>query len=223
MKEIKYIGKLFFLTFIVLWFYSCNSLKESLLWVDSKEIVSDEGGVARRYLAVSKTADLKNPKWEILKEKIDGFVFEKGILQRIVIKKQFAKGQKKYSLVKVIEKQKDNKSLLTGRWILKSIRKNNELIDSLDKYPFLLFDLDQMSVFGNDGCNDISFSITEMENDRIHFEDFVSTRMRCDENIDMITHFNMMLKNVNYYRIETNTLFLSGDKSEKNVLILERE
>ncbi|HBL80582.1 MAG TPA: heat-shock protein HslJ, partial [Aequorivita sp.] len=59
----------------------------------------------------------------------------------------------KYSLVKVIEKNRDEKMRLHDIWALKAI--NGEAIDrdNFQKQPVLEIHLNEMKIFGNDGCN----------------------------------------------------------------------
>ena len=70
---------------------------------------------------------------------------------------------------------------LSGEWIISAI--NGAQVGDMENTPFLAFDIDQMRVHGNAGCNIINggFSQEEGKENSLKFSQMISTMMACPD------------------------------------------
>lgn len=202
--------KAIFLMLLIVTLYSCKTMKETTFWVNSIKTKTQQG---KTYLSVYKGNELSKPEWELLDGEIKDFVFEEGFLQKIKVKELIHNNKIQYALIKVLEKRKDTKTRLNGKWTLKSFGGKFDFNDSTKKKPFLQIALNEKKISGNDGCNMYGAEITELTSSSIRFKNFISTRMMCP-NVDLVTQFNNALRNTVAYNITANQLSLLGTQGE---------
>lgn len=80
----------------------------------------------------------------------------------------------------IVEENKAPGSLLNNVWQLTSI--DQRPIGETQKIPQIEFQLEENRFSGNDGCNQVSGSIEDVNNKRIKFGPMMGTKMAC---IDM--------------------------------------
>lgn len=100
---------------------------------------------------------------------------------------------------------------LNGTWVLDYIAGQNISLDSLfpQKKPTLIFNVNDMQLSGNTGCNSLSGKLEATEN-KINFNGPIAmTKMACPGNGEMI--FLNTLRTINSYSVSGNSLTLIKD------------
>lgn len=117
----------------------------------------------------------------------------------------------KYSLVKVIDKNMDNKLALDKIWTVKSI--NDKIVDIPkfeDKDNNLLLSLDtiEMKIFGYDGCNNFHGNFQLLHPNSITLQVIGATKVKCN-NMQLPTSFITALKSTETFTLkDENLIFL---------------
>lgn len=97
-------------------------------------------------------------------------------------------------------------SLFDTNWNLVAI--NQRPIDTLEsKRPHIQFSKKEMKATGNNGCNSVFASIDTIE-DRLSFGPVGSTRMACQEGMEIEMAFLGMLQASKKYRIDGYSLLI---------------
>ena len=200
---------------------STEKAEETILYVNSSKV--DCTGVGKmKCLQTQESVTLKPNDWKNFYGNIEGFEFEPGYIYKLAVKKEKLDpatvpadaSTLKYSLVKVIEKNKDEKMRLNDTWALKSI--NNEAIDSetFKKQPILEIQLNKMKIFGNDGCNNMFGSIKSLNENNITFGALGGTKMACP-NMEISSKYTSVLGKTKTYKIDDLQLyFYDADGNE---------
>ncbi|HPE82982.1 MAG: DUF4377 domain-containing protein [Aequorivita sp.] len=200
---------------------STEKAEETILYVNSSKV--DCTGVGKmKCLQTQESVTLKPNDWKNFYGNIEGFEFEPGYIYKLAVKKEKLDpatvpadaSTLKYSLVKVIEKNKDEKMRLNDTWALKSI--NNEAIDSetFQKQPILEIQLNKMKIFGNDGCNNMFGSIKSLNENNITFGALGGTKMACP-NMEISSKYTSVLGKTKTYKIDDLQLyFYDADGNE---------
>lgn len=200
---------------------STEKAEETILYVNSSKV--DCTGVGKmKCLQTQESVTLKPNDWKNFYGNIEGFEFEPGYIYKLAVKKEKLDpatvpadaSTLKYSLVKVIEKNKDEKMRLNDTWALKSI--NNEAIDSetFQKQPILEIQLNKMKIFGNDGCNNMFGSIKSLNENNITFGALGGTKMACP-NMEISSKYTSALGKTKTYKIDDLQLyFYDADGNE---------
>ncbi|MCB0468045.1 MAG: DUF4377 domain-containing protein [Aequorivita sp.] len=200
---------------------STEKAEETILYVNSSKV--DCTGVGKmKCLQTQESVTLKPNDWKNFYGNIEGFEFEPGYIYKLAVKKEKLDpatvpadaSTLKYSLVKVIEKNKDEKMRLDDTWALKSI--NNEAIDSetFQKQPILEIQLNKMKIFGNDGCNNMFGSIKSLNENNITFGALGGTKMACP-NMEISSKYTSVLGKTKTYKIDDLQLyFYDADGNE---------
>lgn len=170
-------------------------------------------------------------EWHNLSGKIKGFKYTAGYDYELVVSKKAidnmgAVGTYEYTLVKTLSKKptmiisEKNRKALNGKKFVLTGYCNEDKFEQAATYPkqvFIVFNLDENSMSGSDGCNQMSGRV-EINNSKISFGPIMATKMYCvDVIIDKI--FQANLHKVNKYKISGSKLQLFEDK----LLILELE
>ena len=200
---------------------STEKVEETILYVNSSKV--DCTGVGKmKCLQTQESVTLKPNDWKNFYGNIEGFEFDPGYIYKLAVKKEKLDpatvpadaSTLKYSLVKVIEKNKDEKMRLDDTWTLKSI--NNEAIDSetFKKQPILEIQLNKMKIFGNDGCNNMFGSIKSLNENNITFGALGGTKMACP-NMEISSKYTSVLGKTKTYKIDDLQLyFYDADGNE---------
>ncbi|MFG6687691.1 DUF4377 domain-containing protein [Mariniflexile sp. HNIBRBA6329] len=201
---------------------SCSSTKSNTYWVNSTKKNCDSGAGKTLCLQVFKGEDLEQAQWTYFYAPIDGFTFEPGYYQKIKVS-ETPKKQKNtpadassisYKLIEVIEKKQDTKIALHDIWVVTHM--NEEAITSTEKAPSLEINLTEMRVFGNDGCNNYTGDIKEINSKNIMFDAIASTRKMCfDMNIP--DKYNEALNNVASYQRDNLNLYFFDSNGNKTL------
>ena len=161
------VHKIYYLLLIFI-IVSCNNSKEETLWVSGFKNNQNNNPT----LLIQKSDTLKNINFISLNKNIEGFNFEEGYLKKIKVKKQ----EDKYILLKELEKKKDYRMNLLGKWKLKI--KNDTIINS--KTPTLNILLNNMSINGIIYCNNYKGIIDLLSFNSIKFHKINNTKKMCD-------------------------------------------
>jgi len=223
-KSITAILMIFAFIFIL---EGCSAQKNTIYWVNSMKTNCTNGAGQMKCLMVHKGDSMDMPQWELFYAEIEGFIWEPGYFQKIEIKEELLDKENlpadasgiKYSLVNVLEKQKDNRFDLNAKWILHGIQGN--LVSPGNPLPTIEFKLSEMRVFGNNGCNNYSGSIENITSDTIAFGPIMSTRKMCVE-MAVPDSFDLALYNSVNYKVEDDSLVLV-DNNGKETLSFKKE
>lgn len=116
----------------------------------------------------------------------------------------------------IVEENKVADSLLNNEWQLMSI--HGEAIGETQKIPQIKFQLEENRFSGNDGCNQISGSIVEINNTVIKFGPIMGTKMAC-MNMSVPDKFAVAMASVSSYRILIAEMM--GGGPQKSIKYLE--
>lgn len=214
---------LYFISFLIL--TSCSTTKSSIYWVNSAKV--DCMGVGpMKCLLVQKAKTIEENNWQNFYSVIEGFDFEAGYIYKLKVKEEKLPldqvpadaSSVKYTLIKELEKQIDNKVLINGRWLLILI--NNASINRTFVLPTLFISINKMRISGSGGCNNYSGTIKELTQKTVLLGNVISTKKACfNKNIeaDYLNTLNL----VKTYRVEGNKLVFYGTKGEKLLSFLK--
>lgn len=203
---------------------STDKTAETILYVNSSKV--DCTGVGKmKCLQTQESDTLKPTDWKNFYGNIEGFEYEPGYIYKISVKKEKLDPANapadassiKYSLVEVIEKNIDAKMRLNDIWALKAI--NGETIDTaelsgMQKQPVLEIHLNDMKIFGNDGCNNMFGSIESLDEKNIVFGAMGGTKMACP-NMKLSSKYITALGNTKSYKLDGLQLyFYDADGNE---------
>ena len=117
----------------------------------------------------------------------------------------------------IVEENKAANSLLNNEWQLTSI--NGKAIGETQKTPQIKFQLEENRFSGNDGCNQISGSIEEINNKDIKFGPMMGTKMACMD-MSVPDKFATAISSVTSYRILVANIMGGGDQKPSKYLEL---
>ncbi len=149
---------------IILIVVSCNNPREEIFWVSGFK--NEKNNVST--LLIQKSDTLKSENFVSLNKNIDGFNFEEGYLKKIKVKVH----EDKYALIKELEKKKDYRVSLNGKWKLE-IEKDTLL------NPTLNIMLGKMYLNGNSYCNNYKGNIEFIGFNSVKFDKINSTKKIC--------------------------------------------
>lgn len=201
---------------------SCSTPKNDIMWVGGIKTECDSGAGKAECLNVFKGEDLKDEKWENMHASIEGFEFEEGVMKKIEVQKEDIDAKDvpadassiRYTLVKELERKADPRIELKGNWVLATI--NDGSINRMVVLPTLNFNLKEMRISGNGGCNLYSASITELTSKKLEIQESLGTLMACDnENIE--NDYHQALSKVATYELKKDMLSFY-DKDGKVIL-----
>lgn len=186
---------------------------ETILFVNSSKVECT--GVGKmQCLQTQESETLKPNDWKNFYGNIEGFEYEPGYIYKLSVKKEMLDpatvpadaSTLKYSLVKVIEKNRDEKMRLNDIWALKAM--NGEAIDSdnFQKQPVLEIHLNDMKILGNDGCNTMFGAIEKLDNKNISFGTIGGTKMACP-NMKLSSKYTSALGKTKTYKLDGLQLF----------------
>jgi len=202
--------------------FACTSTKKSnsIYWVSGIKTECSAGAGKMQCLNVHKDENLENPNWEYFYSNIEGFEFETGYLQKIEVKvEELDKANVpadasslKYTLVKVLEKQKDTRLFLHDIWV--AIRINGNPINRMTASPRMEINLSSMQVMGNNSCNDYSGRIEKITASEIKFGNIAATEKMCLK-MEVADRFDQSLNNsVSYKREDLKLMFYDAQGNE---------
>ena len=198
----------------------CSSQKNTIYWVNSVKTNCTNGAGQMQCLMIHKGDSMDMPQWELFYTEIEGFIWEPGYFQKIEIKEELLDEENlpadasgiKYSLINVLEKQRDSRFDLNAKWVLNSIQGN--LISPGNPLPTIEFELSEMRVFGTNGCNNYSGGIENITSHTITFGPVMSTKMMCME-MAVPDSFDQALFNSLNYKVDNQFLkFTDGNGIE---------
>jgi len=193
---------------------------ETILFVNSSKV--DCTGVGKMKCLQIQESETSTNDWKNFYGDIEGFDYEPGYIYKLSVKKEKLDpatvpadaSTLKYSLVKVIEKNIDKKMRLNDIWALKTI--DGEMIDNekQQKQPVLEIHLNEMKIFGNDGCNNMFGSIESLDEKNIAFSAIGGTKMACPS-MDLSSKYTSALGKTKTYKLDGLLLyFYDADGNE---------
>lgn len=202
--------------------FACTTTKNTTMWVNSLKSECSNGAGKTTCLSVYRGEKLEDAKWETFYSKIEGFNFEPGYLQKIKVQEEQLNKEEipadvssiKYTLIEVLNKEFDSKTLLNDIWTLVKI--NGGKINKMAKLPTLEINLSKMQVMGNNGCNSYTGKINKVNSSVIEFGPIASTKKMCLQ-MEIPDNFDKAISKVASYKIENSILTLF-DKEGNEVL-----
>ncbi|MCB9034237.1 MAG: META domain-containing protein [Chitinophagales bacterium] len=217
--------------FIILMFASflftaCSTTKNSVFWVSGMKTECANGAGKTTCLNVSKSDNLEDAKWETFYAPIEGFTFEEGYLKKIKVKEEKLDANKipqdvssiKYTLVTELDKQVDQRALAHGDWLLAKI--NAGPVNKMVKLPTLNVDVLQNRISGNNGCNNYTATIKNINQTELQLSVIASTKKMC---VDMTfpNEFDKVLATVTAYKVEDDKLTLMNSNNEAVLMFIK--
>lgn len=206
--------------------FSCSTQK-NVYWVNSSKV--DCVGVGpMSCMQVQKGNTMEEAQWQNFYSSIDGFDYEPGYIYKLQVKeKRLPKDEVpadassiKYTLVKVLDKQMDNRAFANGKWLLARI--NGGPINRSIVLPTLEIDLDNNRIFGSGGCNTYSGPILELSQEVIELGNAVSTRKACiNRNIEAT--YLKTLSQVKSYKANQAELVLLDENGEEVLAFIRQQ
>ena len=121
--------------------------------------------------------------------------------------------------VQAIETTAPIADLFDKEWKLKMLNGEPIVVDTtFKKEPLLVFDKESNRVSGNGGCNGFGSNFELKGDGEITLSDIAATQMACP-NLDLEGRFFEVLRAVKGYRIEGNTLTLTGENGQTAALL----
>ena len=190
-----------------------DNVAETTLFVNSAKVECP--GVGKmQCLQTQESETIKPNDWKNFYGNIEGFEYEPGYIYKLFVKKEKLDpatvpadaSTLKYSLVKVIEKNRDEKMRLHDIWALKAM--NGEAIDgdNFQKQPVLEIHLNEMKIFGNDGCNTMFGAIEKLDDQNINFGAMGGTKMACP-NMALSSKYTSALGKTKTYKLDGLQLY----------------
>lgn len=209
---------------------SCASVKnnQETLWVGGfKTEAAAEAGKAMT-LQVVKGETLDQTKWQNFYAPINGFNFEEGYLQKIVVKETHLDPAQvpadassiQYDLVKVLKKEKDIRTDLNGSWSL--VQLNQGPINRMVPLPVITIDLSKMlfSAFG--GCNQFSGGFKTLTDTQLELGQLAGTMKACmNKNIE--PEFIKALAEVKTYDFKNGKLVFYNGSGESVLAFIKKQ
>lgn len=207
-----------------------DKIEGTTIFVNSLKV--DCTGVAKmKCLQIQESPTLDPEKWQFFYDQIEGFEYQPGFIYKLSVKKEKldpasvpADGSSiKYSLLEVLDKNKDPKWNINNKWSIlaidgKEINKNE--ITEANKIPALEINLNEMRVLGNDGCNSIFGKIQALNENSIVLTDIGGTEMACP-NMELSFKYTAALGVTKTYKLEDTQLLLY-DVNGKEVLKFQK-
>jgi len=202
-------------------FFSCASRKENsienIYWVNSAK-VNCGGVVPMACLEIQRGETIFQNNWELFYSDIVGFDYQPGFIYKLNIKEVHFDNVPadassiKYTLLKVLEKEKDKRFEIHDIWILESLPKKDSLnLNNIKKTPQIEINVTKMTFFGTNGCNNISGSIKKLDDTIIEFYPLAETRMACP-NMETPTQFSLALtETMTYKKIKNKLVFYNKE------------
>lgn len=207
---------------------SCSTTKNtSTYYVSGQKTICSSGAGKKECLRTYEGENLNNPTWVNFYAPIEGFEFEEGVLQKILVKKVELKKEDvpadassiKYSLVEVLEKQKDYQIEITNSWTLVKI--NNGPLNRMVSVPTLTIDAFTNKILGSDGCNNYHSEITKLNPNNIEFGVAASTKKMC-ANKNISKEYYEAISKVKFYKIENDKLILMNQNKEELLVFIKK-
>jgi heat shock protein HslJ len=198
---------------------NATKTEQSVYWVNGKK--TDCVNLGQNGCLEMQKGENKNPQnWAAFAEPIEGFTYEKGYVYKLLInEEQNLKNtptdvfDKKYKLIRVIEKTYEPKLLLNDKWVLAKI--NTKTVTSTN-LPTIEFNLDLRRMSANDGCNNFVGEIKSVIDNQIFFGNVIGTKKLC-EDMRLANEYNPLLSKINSYEIDNQKLVIFD--REKNEIL----
>lgn len=208
---------------------ACSTTKNtSTFWISGYKTEADAGAGKMQALQVHRGENLRDVKWEYFYAPIEGFEFEEGYLQKITVKEEKLDPKTvpadassiKYTLVKVLDKQKDIRTVLDGSWSL--VKLNDAPLNRMVTIPTMDIDLSQKRISGNSGCNNYTGSIKKLTPSAIELSPLASTKKMC-RNKNVEDEFNTAINTINTYQIKGNMVTFYDENSKKVLAFMKKD
>lgn len=176
-------------------------------------------------LLIQENESLDCDSWTFFYGQIKGFTFEPGYVYKLLVRREHLEPSQvmadassiKYTLVKELEKNQDQRLRLHDIWALQFMQGlEGEITKSFEKQPVLELHLTEMRFAGNDGCNQIMGTIHAKNSQSIKLGPGMSTMMACP-NMENNRMYTSLLESVKTYKLEGLMLSLI-DENNKVVL-----
>ena len=209
---------LFYAGLLILMGTSCQNTEPTTLWVNSFK--------ADSCLLIQKGDSLQSGNWENYQGKITGFDFVPGNIYKIEVNAApntiDESSEAKYSLIKIISEEPDNKVFINGKWRMTMLIGDTISLYLYDKThsPTLEINLGKMEFSGNNSCNNFTGKIDLLNEKEIQFAMAASTEMACKD-MSIPDLYDESLGKVAQWG-ESNSRLIFYDSNHKQLFTFER-
>ncbi|TXF90087.1 DUF4377 domain-containing protein [Neolewinella aurantiaca] len=213
--------------FLATLFFACSpkattssALNTLTFWVDGMKVPCTGAG-PQSCLRVKKGEDFNSAEWELLYSGIEGFDYETGYVYQLKVSETRLPPAQvpadassiKYTLVEIVDKRPDPKTRLHDIWALEAINGEDVDFDNAQapaQRPTLEINLTEQRVFGTDGCNDFSGSLTSVTDTELRMGALAATRKACIRPV-VPGLVNAAMQEVTGYELDGLKLSLTND------------
>lgn len=191
---------------------ACTTHLNKTIWVSGFTIQCLEDQKEECFY-ISTSDSLDTDYWERTNQTIEGFSLEEGMLTKIEVKSSDSSQSSlaDYTFVKVVEKKEDTRISLNGNWILTTI--NEGVLNRMITLPTLEFNLKEMQITGNGGCNRYFGAVELLSLKKISLGAIGVTQMNCAHQHIEDEYFEA-LSNVDQYIVEGDELSLLDEEGK---------
>ncbi|WP_370392394.1 META domain-containing protein [uncultured Winogradskyella sp.] len=216
--------KLSLIILVVTTLASCSSEKQktSIFWVSGFKTNCESGAGPSSCLLISKGEDLQYAEWQNFYADIEGFQFEDGILKKIEVLETEREEPVPadassiiYKMTKELEQKQDPRIALNGDWEVNTLV--NQPLSQDTIVPTLSFNLLNMTVNGNGGCNSYKGTITALGLENLTFGELLNTLRMCEHQA-MEDSFFKTLRETAGYTLADNKLSLLNKKKDAQLV-----
>ncbi|WP_310991826.1 DUF4377 domain-containing protein [Aequorivita marina] len=191
---------------------------DTILYVNSEK-VDCTGLGPMKCLQFQESKTLDPEAWQLFYDQIEGFHFQPGFVYKLYVRKEKIPASKvpadasslKYTLLKVIEKNKTADFLLDDIWAVKTIKGEKVKIrknTSANQDYALVLDINllEMKILGYDGCNNFYGSIKTFKKNKLNMAVLGATKKLC-KNMETPSSFRAAIEEADCYTFKDGSLY----------------
>lgn len=204
---------------LLLWLTACSPAeKGTIYWVNSYTV--DCVGVGpMKCLLIQKGETMVEGEWQNFFAPIEGFDYEPGFIYKLRVKEEKIENvpadasSVNYTLIEVLEKNKDARLALNGTWdafkingsVIKLTRQRDAGV-----IPQIEISIEEMTIRGINGCNNLSGKILSIKDNKIELGPIAVTSKMCPD-MTIADSFNNALNAVKEFKVEDGKLKLLAE------------
>ncbi len=200
---------------------------EFIYWINSYKSYCI-GVAPQMCLQIQKGKNKKSGAWQMFYSNINDFEWEPGFIYQIIVREnQIPHSQVpadasdiKYTLVRLVDKQRDPTIRLHDIWALESIQGKSFDEFKPEERPTLEIKLSMGQIMGTDGCNHYNGKIEQVDERILRFSTLATTRKAC-QYMDLSALFHQQIEKVDAYFLDE--LILTLNDKDGNELMTFRK
>ncbi len=117
----------------------------------------------------------------------------------------------------IVQQPTKASKLLNDIWVLKEMPFEAKSVAGkvFQRLPQLEFNINNNSILGNDGCNQIFGDIAQLDDQQLVLGSVGGTKKLCPETMEYTRKFRKALENTRFYKISNLELYLFNEQREE--------